>query len=198
MDAEITELDEYSLYLEFVEVVNEAVCGSDDDQDECDISDDSDQMFDFEDNDDILNVDHPTDVDEIDEGDIDIMQCIINMIEIQYILQNDFPEERRKAERRWGVHPLNQLRREHGVFHNLFEEMLAHDHDKFFNYTRMTPERFEHLFKLIETRITKKAPNAIPAKCRLLLTLRYRIYFNIDRQLIKLILNCVLQFLGNW
>lgn len=177
MDAEITELEEYSLYSQFLEVVNEAVCGSDNDQDEFDTSDDSDEMFDFEDNDEILNVNHSMDVDEIDKCDIDIMQCIINMIDIQYILQNDFPEERPKAERRWGVHPLNQLRREHGVFHNLFEEMLAHDHDKFFNYTRMTPERFEHLFKLIETKITKTSPNAIPAKCRLLLTLRYITFF---------------------
>lgn len=172
MDAKINELEEYSLYSAFLHIASETVFGADDDQDEYNISGESDQEFDFEEIDDVVNDEDVMEVDELDKMDTDIMQCIINMIEIEYILQHDFPEKRRKGERRWGVHPLNQMRREQGHFHNLFEELLAYDHDKFFNYTRMTPERFQHLFELIETKITKRAPNAIPAKCRLLLTLR--------------------------
>lgn len=171
---EIKELEELSLYTEFLDIVSESFFDSAEEEGEYNISDQSDQEFDFEEVDDLINDNEQLmEVGELDEIDTDIMQCIINMIEIEYILQNNFPEERLKAERRWGVHPINQLRREQGHFDNLFAEMLVHDHDKFFNYTRMTPERFQHLFELIETKITKKAPNAIPAKCRLLLTLRY-------------------------
>lgn len=194
MDTEIDESEEYVLYAEFLELANAAAFGNVDDEDEYNISDESDQEFDFENIVDVVNDEQLMDVnDEIDESHIDIMQCIINMIEIEHILQNDFPEERRKSERRWGVHPLNQMRREHGHFHHLFEEMLAHDHDEFFNYTRMTPGRFQHLFELIETRITKKAPNAIPAKCRLLLTLWY---FEIDGQFLLMLNSGIFSFLA--
>lgn len=165
MDHEIDELKEYLLYSEFLEVMSEAVFDNEDDQYELNISDESDE--------DDIEDDERMEDDETDRNDIDIMQCIINMIEIEYVLQNECPKKRRKGERRWGVHPLNQMRREQGHFNNLFKEMLVHDHDQFFNYTRMTPERFEHLFGLIETKITKTASNAIPPKCRLLLTLRY-------------------------
>lgn len=170
MDYEIDELKEYSLFSEFLDVATEAIFSSADDLDEFNVSDESDQEWDFEEIEDVA-IEEPLE-DEFDDTEADIIQCIVNMIQIEHILQNDSLKERRKGERRWGVHPLNQMRREQGHFHHLFEEMLAHDHDEFFNYTRMTPERFDHLFKLIETKITKEASNAIPAKCRLLITLR--------------------------
>lgn len=162
---EIDELEEFSLYSEFLEVLSESVS---DDLDEFNSSNVSDQEVD-----EMINEDQM----EEDDVDNDIMQCIMNLIELEHVLQDDCPAKRRKGERRWGVHPLNQMRREQGHFNNLFEEMLLHDHEKFFNYTRMAPERFQHLFELIEWKITKDAPNAIPAKCRLLLTLRYFTYF---------------------
>lgn len=158
---DIDELEELSLYSELLKVVSESVS---EDLDEFNSSNVSDQEVD-----EIINEDQT----EEDDSDNDIMQCIISLIELEHVLQDDCPKKRRKGERRWGVHPLNQMRREQGHFHNLFEEMLVHDHEKFFNYTRMAPERFQHLFELIESKITKDAPNAIPAKCRLLLTLRY-------------------------
>lgn len=102
----------------------------------------------------------------------EILQCIVNMIELEYILNKNVEVKQRKR-RRWGVHPINQLRREYGHFENLCEEMSAHDPEKFFNFTRMTPERFKHLLTLVGPKITKYAPNAIPPKGRLLLTLRY-------------------------
>lgn len=101
-----------------------------------------------------------------------LFNCMLNIIELEYILNVD--DEPCKARvRRWGVHPINQLRKEHGHFENLVAEMIAYDHDKFFNFTRMTPQRFEYLLSLIRNEITKTSSNAIPATCRLLLTLRY-------------------------
>lgn len=160
---EIDELEEFSLYSEFLKVASESANTNFDEFNISDVSDEEEEVNNDE---------------EMEDADNDILQCIINLIELEYILQDDCPKKRRKGERRWGVHPLNQMRREQGHFHNLFEEMLAHDHEKFFNYTRMTPERFQHLFELIESKITKNAPNAIPAKCRLLITLRYFKYFS--------------------
>lgn len=102
---------------------------------------------------------------------VDIVQCIFNMIELEHVLNND-DEECKIRCRRWGVHPINQMRREQGHFENLITEMLLYDPEKFFNYTRMSPDRFDYLLALIGPKITKTAPNAIPAKCRLLITLR--------------------------
>lgn len=157
---EISEEEEFSLYTEFLQVASEFV----------DVEDSSDAE-------ECLNsIEEQTDgalEDDDDDTSINIMQCIINLIELEYILQAENPEVRRKGEKRWGVHPLNQMRREQGHYDNLFKEMIAHDHEKFFNFARMTPDRFQHLFELIETRITKTSPNAIAPKCRLLLTLRY-------------------------
>lgn len=160
-EGEIDELEEFSLYSEFLKLASES--GVTEEVNQFSERGFSDQNVDF-----MINEERAD-----DNADNDILQCIMNLIELEYVLQDDCPKERCKGERRWGVHPLNQMRREQGHFNNLFEEMLAHDHDKFFNYTRMSPERFQHLFELIESAITKYAPNAIPAKCRLLLTLRY-------------------------
>ena len=73
------------------------------------------------------------------DGEDDILRCIINMIELEYILKEDYSGVRSKGVRTWGIHPLNQMRKEQGQFYHLFEEMLVHDHDKFFNFTRITP-----------------------------------------------------------
>lgn len=76
-------------------------------------------------------------------------------------------------QRRWAVHPINQLRSEYGHFHNLVAEMRQQDKDKFFNFTRMSPEMFDDLMNLVRPRITKYSSNAIPAECRLLITVRF-------------------------
>lgn len=82
-------------------------------------------------------------------------------------------ERKPKRVRRWGVHPINQLRQEHGHFEKLFQEMRMHDQEKFFNFTRMTPKIFDDLLSLVGPLITKTSSNAIHPACRLLLTLRY-------------------------
>ncbi|XP_037045774.1 uncharacterized protein LOC119081134 [Bradysia coprophila] len=156
---EISEQEELLSYIEFLQVASEFVA-----------------IEESSDTDEFVNESEDTAIDNLEDDDdisINIMQCIINLIDLEYILQADNPEVRRKGEKRWGVHPLNQMRREQGHFENLFKEMLSHDQIKFFNFTRMTPERFQHLFELVETKITKTSPNAIPPMCRLLLTLRF-------------------------
>lgn len=165
----IEELALYSDFLDFMSNVDDEI----DDSEVEDITDSSELIADIESVENVCDEENFMEAEDVDETDTDIIQCIVKMIEIECSLQKIIPKQRRKGQRRWGVHPLNQMRREHGHFDNLFEEMLTFDHEKFFNYTRMNPERFEHLFKLIEPKITKTAPNAIPAKCRLLLTLRY-------------------------
>lgn len=167
---EFNEIEEYS---NFLDVACHILTDLDDDSEQYNISDSNDSISDYENVDDVGDDEQLMEVEEFNQSDGDIIQCIVNMIEIEQRLQKTFPKERRIGQRRWGVHPINQMRQEQGHFNNLFQEMLAYDHEKFFNYTRMTPERFQHLFELIETKITKSAPNAIPAKCRLLLTLRY-------------------------
>lgn len=107
-----------------------------------------------------------------DDDDHDILHCLINIIELDYLLNSSCDEPLKRRERRWGVHPINQLRKELGHFDNLVNEMLSSDHDKFFNYTRMSPDIFNRLLHMVSPSITKFAPNAIPAKFRLILTLR--------------------------
>ncbi|KAJ6649068.1 Protein ALP1-like, partial [Pseudolycoriella hygida] len=110
----------------------------------------------------------------VDVNDLDILHSFIHVIELNYII-NSTEESRhlKRRKRRWGVHPINQMRKELGHFENLVNEMLIHDHDKFFNFTRMSPNIFDVLLDLISPKITKFAPNAIPSKFRLLLTLRF-------------------------
>lgn len=161
----MSEISEFELYTEFLEVATAFVLAEDSEVDE--------EFFNEESGEHGLEEKDDLEEENDDDTSINIMQCIINLIDLEYILQSENPKVRRKGEKRWGVHPLNQLRREQGHFDNLFKEMLTHDHEKFFNFTRMTPERFQHLFEMIEFKITKSSPNAIPPKCRLLLTLRY-------------------------
>lgn len=169
-----TEVQEYLLYTEFLNVAAEAIESIDDEYDISDIDDVYEEYDDFEaveeDYDDPLE-EESDDFDDY-QNDADILQCMMNMIKLEELMTRNVPKRRSKRQRRWGVHPINQMRREHGHFQNLFREMVAHDHEKFFNYTRMTPERFSHLLVLVGPKISKNAPNAIPPECRLLITLR--------------------------
>lgn len=80
----------------------------------------------------------------------------------------------RKRFVRWWVHPINQLRKTQGAFHNLVEE-LREDDEKFFNFHRLTPPEFDELLALVESKITKQHLTREPlsAALRLSLTLRY-------------------------
>jgi hypothetical protein len=73
--------------------------------------------------------------------------------------------------RRWGVHPLNREREEKGYLVNYCENLEAYP-DRFYEYTRMTPEDFNRLFDFVSLRITKFGRKAIPPKLKLFATLR--------------------------
>lgn len=185
----MSEISEFELYTEFLEVASAFVLAEDSEVDE--------EFFNEESGEHGLEEKDDLEEENDDDTSINIMQCIINLIDLEYILQSENPKVRRKGEKRWGVHPLNQLRREQGHFDNLFKEMLTHDHEKFFNFTRMTPERFQHLFEMIEFKITKSSPNAIPAKCRLLLTLRYTFDQKFSQRKVQ-VFSSLLQFSCDW
>eukprot|EP00794_Sanderia_malayensis_P007639 gene7639-8480_t len=63
-----------------------------------------------------------------------------------------------------------------GEYHSLYQELRLQDREYHYRYLRMSKERFDHLFSLLETEITKrdtKFRKAIPARARLVVTLRY-------------------------
>lgn len=74
------------------------------------------------------------------------------------------------------VRPIfsEQQRKLYGA-HNLVDEMRLHDHESFFNFTRMSSESFSKLLNLIGPVITKQDTNyrlSINPSTRLALTLR--------------------------
>lgn len=83
-------------------------------------------------------------------------------------------KEKKKYERkRYWVHPIYQLRREHGFYHAIFPT-LSLEGIKFKNYFRMTKIQFEELLCLVAPLITKQTVvrEPIPAAARLAMTLR--------------------------
>ncbi|KAJ6642669.1 Protein ALP1-like [Pseudolycoriella hygida] len=90
---------------------------------------------------------------ETGDGDVDILQSFVNIIELHCITNcgEEPSKDLKKRKRRWGVHSINQMRKELGHFENLVQEMMIYDHDKFFNYTRMSPAIFDHLLKYLAT-----------------------------------------------
>ena len=63
-----------------------------------------------------------------------------------------------KPKRLW-VRKIISEREEHSQFYVLVRQPQVHDRESFFNYLRMTPNRFEHLLTLVASFIQKK-------KCR--------------------------------
>eukprot|EP00794_Sanderia_malayensis_P001158 gene1158-526_t len=64
----------------------------------------------------------------------------------------------------------------HGEYHSLYQELRLQDREYHYRYAMMSNERFDHLFTLVETDITKrdtKFRKAIPARARLVITLQY-------------------------
>ena len=86
-------------------------------------------------------------------------------------------KEKRKQKRRFWVPKIfSEERKERGEWENLFYELSEDDREYYYKYLRMSPERFEHLFNLVAPFITKQDTNyrnCIPARKRLVITLRY-------------------------
>ena len=79
----------------------------------------------------------------------------------------------KKTRTQW-VHPLNEARPWSGE-HLKIDRMYREFPDKFFQYTRMSPQLFDKLLAMIEPDIKKKHTNwreTIPPRVRLYVTLR--------------------------
>lgn len=66
-------------------------------------------------------------------------------------------KKKKKRVRRYSVRPINRKRREDGAFATLFRDMqsLEYDSDQFCRYTRMTPDVFKKLVRLVGPSIQK-------------------------------------------
>jgi len=80
-----------------------------------------------------------------------------------------------RKRRRWYVRPTNISRPINSHFHSLLPDLRLQDSEMFFNYFRMSPERFDCLFQLIEPLILKRPTHKLPisAQERLAITIRY-------------------------
>ena len=81
----------------------------------------------------------------------------------------------RRAKRCW-IKKINRSRLLKGEYHSLIQEMRLSDHESFYKYFRMTPQRFDHLLSLVGPLISHqetkfRAP--VSANERLAVTLRY-------------------------
>ena len=83
MDGQLNELEEYSFFTEFLNVASEVVFSSDSDSENFGNLDklyiEEIDMVDVEQT-------HELDSDEIQETDVEMIKCIINLIELEYIL----------------------------------------------------------------------------------------------------------------
>lgn len=83
---------------------------------------------------------------------------------------------RKSNTRRWWVkcHLRNQIREAHGACETIWRYFYLHDHEEFFNMTRMTPYQFDTLHNLLRNRLKRKNRFRSPLSTtlRLALTLK--------------------------
>ena len=82
---------------------------------------------------------------------------------------------RRQQKRMW-VRQIFQTRSTRGEYHPLIAEMRLGDHESFYKYFHMTPQRFTHLLSMVGPCITRQDTNfrqAISPGERLAITMRY-------------------------
>ncbi|XP_035225151.1 uncharacterized protein LOC118197725, partial [Stegodyphus dumicola] len=65
--------------------------------------------------------------------------------------------KRSGSERKWWVRPIYLNRQDQGAQQNLINEMRLQDTESFFNFFRMTPQKFDELLSVVGPRITMKA-----------------------------------------
>ena len=61
----------------------------------------------------------------------------------------------RRRSRRWWVRPAYQNGKKISEFFNLIPQLRFNDREMFFVYTRMTPERYDHLLSLVDGQLRK-------------------------------------------
>ena len=83
---------------------------------------------------------------------------------------------RRRRQRQFWVRAIFQTRRTRGEFHSLVNEMRLGDHQSFYRYFHMSPQRFNHLLSSVGPTITLQTTNfrqPISAGERLAIAPRY-------------------------
>ena len=81
-----------------------------------------------------------------------------------------------RARKRTWVRKINIKRREKGEYHALIQEMRLSDHDSFYKYFRMRPQRFDQLLAIVGPALTRQRTNfrsPISPGERLAVTLRF-------------------------
>lgn len=72
---------------------------------------------------------------------------LIELLRVYYV--------RRFKKRRFGIHPINQRRKEAGQYHALLDE-LKEDAERFRQYTRMSRAAFAKLLGMVENRYAEQ------------------------------------------
>ena len=70
------------------------------------------------------------------------------------MVENNGPKQRRLP--KFWVRPSLQKREEYGIFHTLFQEYRESDREYFFRFCRMSPDSFDYIAYMIESKIKKK------------------------------------------
>lgn len=68
----------------------------------------------------------------------------------------------RQSRRRFGIHPINRGRFQHGEYHHLMPKLREHP-DRFREYFRMPVEQFDLLLQLVHNRYD--GTSAVKPKC---------------------------------
>lgn len=88
---------------------------------------------------------------------------------------------RQRQKRKFWVHPILELREQHGQFYHLFMELRS-DEEKFFNYFRMSVSSFDELNNILKSKIKREDTimrRSIQPEERLAVTLRFEKYITI-------------------
>ena len=83
---------------------------------------------------------------------------------------------RKKYNRKYWVHPINQTHKDFGEFHTLYKDLRKYP-DRFYTYYRMSPEQFDAILAQIEHLIYKPNSNwrhSISAEEKLAICIRYK------------------------
>lgn len=79
-------------------------------------------------------------------------------IVVSLIVAEEEEKSRSQRKRRFWIHKINRKRLELGEFHTLFPD-LVEDDCKFFQYFRMTHQKFEELLHVVNTELLRKSTN---------------------------------------
>lgn len=97
--------------------------------------------------------------------------ALARVLQIEDILEDQNIPVHKWENRRYLVHPINQLRDVHGDFATLVQE-LKQDDDSFFHYCRMDVRTFNVLLAMVTPHLTGRAHHALEPELKLVLTLR--------------------------